>query len=172
VGIIALLSVLSFGTLQGVINGLLMSLAVLVARVSKPEIPVLGKLPGTNVYHRLESHPDSETYPELVIIRFDGPLFFATTNALRDRVRSVTRGAVPAVKTILIDMEGVDNIDIQGADMLGEIAENMKSAGVDIHIARVKQAVMSRLEKVGVDQAIGHDRIHSRVFEAVNVITA
>ena len=172
VGAIALLSVLSFGTLQGVINGLLMSLAVLVARVSKPEIPVLGRLPGTHVFHRLESHPDSETYPGLVIIRFDGPLFFATANALRDKVRSVTRGALPAVKTILIDMEGVDNIDLQGADMLGEITENMKNAGVDIHIARVKMAVMSRLEKVGVDQAIGHDRIHNRVFEAVNVITA
>ena len=171
VGIIALLSVLTFGTLQGVINGLLMSLAVLVARVSKPEIPVLGRLPGTNVYHRLESHQDSETYPGLVIIRFDGPLFFATTNALRDKVRSLTRGATPAVKTILIDMEGVDNIDLQGADMLSEITENMKNTGVAIHIARVKQAVMSRLKKVGVDQVIGPDRIHNRVFEAVNVIT-
>ncbi len=171
VGIIALLSVLSFGTLQGVINGLLMSLAVLVARSSNPEIPVLGKLPNTHVFHRLENSPDSETYPGLVIIRFDGPLFFATANALRDKVQSVTRGSEPPVKTILIDMEGVDYVDLEGADMLGEITENMKGAGVAIHLARAKQVVMSLLQKVGVDRTIGHDHIHEKIFDAVNLIT-
>ena len=171
VGIIALLSVLSFGTLQGVINGLLMSLAVLVARSSNPEIPVLGKLPNTHVFHRLENSPDSETYPGLVIIRFDGPLFFATANALRDKVQSVTRGSEPPVKTILIDMEGVDYVDLEGADMLGEITENMKGAGVAIYLARAKQVVMSLLQKVGVDRTIGHDHIHEKIFDAVNLIT-
>lgn len=56
------------------INGLLMSLAVLVAKPSQPEVTVLGRLPGTRVFHRLESNPDSETYPGLAIICFDGPL--------------------------------------------------------------------------------------------------
>jgi sulfate permease, SulP family len=172
VGIIALLSVLTFGTLQGVINGLLMSLAVLVARCSKPEIPVLGKLPGTHIFHRLDQNPDSETYPGLIILRFDGPLFFANANALRDKVRSATLDHDPPVKAILIDMEGVDYIDLEGADMLGEISKDMKDIGIDLHIARLKQAVMSMLERDGVDQIIGRDRIHSKVFEAVEILTA
>jgi sulfate permease, SulP family len=172
VGIIALLSVLTFGTLQGVINGLLMSLAVLVAKSSRPEVPVLGRLPGTRVFHRLESNPDSETYPGLVIIRFDGPLFFATANALRDKVRAVTLDVTPPVEKILIDMEGVDYIDLEGADMLGDVTKDMKNAGVDIHIARVKQAVMSMIERDGVDRTIGRDHIHDSVFEAVHRFTS
>ena len=171
VGIVALLSVLTFGTLQGVINGLLMSLGVLVARSSKPEIPVLGRLPGTRIFHRLENHPDSETYPGLAIIRFDGPLFFATANALRDKVRTVAVDVSPPVSRVLIDMEGVDYIDLEGSDMLGEIATNMQSTGVDIHIARVKGAVMSMLERDRVDRTIGHDHIHDSVFEAVQLFT-
>jgi len=171
VGIIALLSVLTFGTLHGVINGLLMSLAVLVVRSSKPEIPVLGRLPGTKIFHRLTDDADSETYPELVIIRFDGPLFFATANALRDKVKAVTRDVTPPVKKVLIDMEGVDYIDLEGSDMLGEISKDMEIAGVDIHIARVKQGVMSMLKKDSVDQIIGQDHIHHRVFEAVQLFT-
>jgi len=89
VGTIALLGVLTFGTLQGVLMGLLLSLLVLIARSSKPDIPVLGRWPGTEVFHSLDENPDSETYPGLVIIRFDGALYFATANGLRDKVREV-----------------------------------------------------------------------------------
>lgn len=158
--------------LQGVINGLLMSLAVLVAKPSQPEVTVLGRLPGTRVFHRLESNPDSETYPGLAIICFDGPLFFATANALRDKVRAVTLAVTPPIEKILIDMEGVGYIDLEGADMLGNVTKDIKSAGEDIHIARVKQAVMSMIERDGVDRTIGHDHIHDSVFEAVHRFTS
>jgi len=167
VGLIALLGVLTFGTLQGVLIGLFLSLLVLVARSSKPNIPVLGRSPGTDVFHSLDQYPDSETYPGLVIIRFDGPLYFATANALRDKVRAVTTDTDPPVTMVLIDMEGVNYLDLEGSDMLKEIAENMKSAGVEIHLTRVKHDVMEMLMQDGVDRTIGRDHIHSKVFEAV-----
>jgi high affinity sulfate transporter 1 len=167
VGLIALLGVLTFGTLQGVLIGLFLSLLVLVARSSKPNIPVLGRSPGTDVFHSLDQYPDSETYPGLVIIRFDGPLYFATANALRDKVRAVTTDTDPPVTMVLIDMEGVNYLDLEGSDMLKEIAENMKSAGVEIHLTRVKHDVMEMLMQNGVDRTIGRDHIHSKVFEAV-----
>jgi len=109
------LGVLTFGTLQGVIIGLLLSLLVLIARSSRPDIPLLGRWPGTEVFHRLDQNPDSETYPGLVIIRFDGPLFFATANALRDKIREVmTTDVTPPVTRVLIDMEGVNYLDLEG----------------------------------------------------------
>jgi SulP family sulfate permease len=171
VGIIALLGVLTFGTLQGVLTGLLLSLLVLIARSSKPDIPVLGRWPGTKVFHRLGENPDSETYPGLVIIRFGGPLYFATANALRDRVRAVTTEVTPPVTMVLIDMEGVNYIDLEGCDMLSEITRDMKRVGVAIHLARVKREVMVLLEKDRVNQIIGRDYIHDKVFEAVQLFT-
>jgi high affinity sulfate transporter 1 len=167
VGIIALLGVLTFGTLQGVLIGLILSLLVLVARSSRPDIPILGRSPGTEVFHRLKENPDSETYPGLVIIRFDGPLYFANANALRDRVREVTTDVTPPVTMVLIDMEGVNYIDLEGCDMLNEITENMKGIGIVIHLARVKHEIMEMLEKVGFDQIIGRDHIHNKAVEAV-----
>jgi anti-anti-sigma factor len=155
-----------------VLIGLLLSLIVLIARSSRPDIPVLGRWPGTKVFHRLSENPDSETYPGLVIIRFDGPLYFATANALRDKVREVTTTDVtPPVTMVLIDMEGVDYLDLEGADMLNEITGDMKGVGVEIHLARVKHEVMEMLEKDGVDQIIGGDHIHNKVVEAVQLFT-
>jgi len=167
VGTIALLGVLTFGTLQGVITGLLLSLLVLIARSSRPDIPVLGRSPGTEVFHRLNENPDSETLAGLVILRFDGPLYFANANALRDRVRAVTTAVIPPVTMVLIDMEGVNYIDLEGCDMLNEITENMKGIGIEIHLARVKRDVMEMLKKDGVDKIMGRDHIHIKVAEAV-----
>jgi high affinity sulfate transporter 1 len=171
VGTIALLGVLTFGTLQGVLIGLFLSLLVFIARSSKPDIPVLGRWPGTEVFHRLSENPDSETYPGLVIIRFDGPLYFATANALRDKVRKVTTDAAPPVTMVLIDMEGVNYLDLEGSDVLNEITKDMKGVGVEIHLARVKHEVMEMLENDGVDQIIGRDHIHAKVIEAVQLFT-
>ena len=171
VGMIALLGVLTFGTLQGVLIGLLLSLLVLIARSGKPNIPVLGRSPGTDIFHSLNQYPDSETYTGLVIIRFDGPLYFATANALRDKVRTVTTDVAPPVTKVLIDMEGVNYLDLEGSDMLNEIASNMKGAGVEIHLARVKHEVMEMLKKDGVDQIIGRDHIYNKIFEAVELLT-
>jgi anti-anti-sigma factor len=167
----ALLGVLTFGTLQGVLMGLLLSLLVLIARSSKPHIPVLGRWPGTEVFHSLDRYPDSETYPGLVIIRFDGALYFATANGLRDKVREVTTEVDPPVTEVLIDMEGVNYIDLEGSDMLAEIAKDMGGVGVEIHLARVKHAVMEMLEKDGVDKIIGHDHIHDKVGDAVRLFS-
>jgi anti-anti-sigma regulatory factor len=72
---------------------------------------------------------------------------------------------------VLIDMEGVDYLDLEGSDMLSEIAKNMKGVGVEIHLARVKHEVMETLKKDGVDQIIGRDHIHNKVVEAVQLLT-
>jgi hypothetical protein len=55
--------------------------------------------------------------------------------------------------------------------MLNEITKNMNGVGVEIHLARVKHAVMQLLEKDGVDKIIGHDHIHTKVAEAVQLFT-
>jgi MFS superfamily sulfate permease-like transporter len=68
-------------------------------------------------------------------------------------------------------MEGVDYLDLEGADMLNEITSDMKGVGVEIHLARVKHAVMELLEKDAVDKIIGRDHIHAKVVEAVQLFT-
>jgi anti-anti-sigma regulatory factor len=83
----------------------------------------------------------------------------------------VTTDVAPPVTMVLIDMEGVDYLDLEGADMLNDITKDMKGLGVEIHLARVKHAVMEMLEKDGVDKIIGRDHIHAKVVEAVQLFT-
>ena len=72
---------------------------------------------------------------------------------------------------VLIDMEGVNYMDLEGSDMLNEITKDMREIGIEIHLARVKHDVMELLEKDGVDENIGRSHVHKKVGEAVQWFT-
>ena len=89
VAIAAIIGTLAFGVLAGVIIGIGLSLLWLVAVATHPRMPVLGREPGTQVFRDVVENPDDEQIPGVVVLRLDGGLFFATADALEDRVRAL-----------------------------------------------------------------------------------
>jgi MFS superfamily sulfate permease-like transporter len=166
----ALLGVLTFGVLQGVLIGVGLSLLWLVWRTSHPAMPVLGRMPDSLVYHSLDRFPDSETHPGLVVLRFDGPLFFATCRNLRDRIRGLIADADPEVKGIVLDMEGTNIIDLEGSDALHEVLKELRAIGIELHLARTKDEIEDRLERHGVLETLGRERLFDYVHEAVEAL--
>jgi MFS superfamily sulfate permease-like transporter len=168
--IAALVGVLTFGTLQGVIIGVGISLLLLIARASRPYIPVLGKKPEHEVYHHLSDYPDYETEPGIVVVRFEGDLYFATANALRDRIRELVVDVDPPIKDVVIDMVAVSITDIEGADMIRTVTEEMGRDGIQIHLAQVHKSVLDFLKEDGVGEVLGPEYVHEDVFTAVQAI--
>jgi len=169
--IAALLGVLTFGTLQGIFIGVGLSLLLLIARASHPKIPTLGKKPDEESFYSTEDHPDYETYPGLVVLRFQGTLYFATANTLRERIRELVVGADPPVKDVVIDMVAVSFIDTEGADMIETVTEEMGRDRIQIHLAHVHDDVRAFLKEAGTEEVIGEGNIHDDVFEAVEAIS-
>ena len=56
-------------------------------------MPLLGRERGTQVFRDLAENPDDETFPGIVVLRLDGGLFFATAEALEDRIRELADAA-------------------------------------------------------------------------------
>ncbi len=163
----AIVAVLSAGVLAGVVIGIVLSLVWLVYVSTSPGMPLLGREPGTQVFRDVRENPDSETLPGYAVVRLDGGLFFATAEALEERVRGLALEADPALRVVVLDLEGVDFVDSQGAAKLAEILDFAESAGIQLRLARVKPAVASVLEKDGVLERLGEDRIHGNVHRAV-----
>ncbi|MGI9600923.1 MAG: SulP family inorganic anion transporter, partial [Acidimicrobiales bacterium] len=86
IAVAAIVGVIAAGVLAGVIIGVVLSLAWLVYIAANPNIPVLGRKPGTQVFRSLHNYPDGETYPGMLVVRFDAGLFFASSDALEDRL--------------------------------------------------------------------------------------
>ncbi len=168
IAVAAILGVLSVGVLAGVALGVALSLGWLVYVAATPQMPVLGREPGTDVYRELDEYPDDETLPGIVVLRLDSGLFFATAEALDSRIREVIAGTEPPVETIVLNLEGVDFVDSQGAAKLAELYEVAQAERVTLRLARVKPQVLELLERDGVADTYGLDRIHRTLHLAVD----
>jgi high affinity sulfate transporter 1 len=164
VAVAAILGVLSVGVLAGVVIGVALSLLWLIAVSTRPPMPLLAHDPQTGVFRELGEDPGDETFPGVTILRLDGPLFFATAEALEERVRGLvadTRGA------LVLDLKGVNFVDSQGAAKLAELHELLTAGGVALRLAAVKPQVRAVLEADGVIERIGTEHVHGNVRRAV-----
>ena len=94
-----------------VMIGVLLSIGWLIYISTTPSMPVLDCNPETQRFRSIDEYPDSETYPGLIVLRFDAGLFFASADALDDRPSELVHQADPKPHTIVLDFEGVNFID-------------------------------------------------------------
>ena len=167
IAVAAIVGVLSAGVLAGVAIGVALSLGWLIYVVTSPPIPVLGREPGTQVFRDLDEHPADETFQGIVVLRLDSGLFFATSQALDDRVRTLADRDPGALRAVVLDFEAVTFIDSQGAEQLAEIHRLVESYGASLRLARVKPPVLAVLRADGFIDRIGEDHLHGNVHRAV-----
>jgi SulP family sulfate permease len=165
VAVAAIIGVLSVGVLAGVVVGVVLSLGWLVYVATSPPMPLLGRQAGTQVFRDLDENPADETFPGIAVLRVDGGLFFATAEALEERVRELAHDGDQ--RALVLDLEGVNFVDSQGAAKVTEIHELTEADGVALRLARIKPQVYAVLEADGIIDRIGADHIHGNVHRAV-----
>ncbi len=165
VAIAAIIGTLAFGVLAGVIIGIGLSLLWLVAVATHPQMPILGREPGTQVFRDVDENPDDELIPGVVVIRLDGGLFFATADALEDRVRDLIQPT--GVRGVVLDCEGINFLDSQGSVTIDAILVLCEQAQVTLRLARLKPGVAEILTREGTVGRLGLDHIHGNVHRAV-----
>ena len=171
--VICLAGVLLLGVLGGLFVAVVVSLGALVYRSFRPNVAVLGRLrhegePDEEFRFRdVTRHEELETYPGLVILRFDQEIFFANARLLRDAVRRLVREADPPVRAILLDAGAVTHVDTAGIDTLRAIHDELAAQGVAFMVARVKGPVRDALVRSGLDEILGAENVFPSVRRGV-----
>jgi anti-anti-sigma factor len=146
--------------------GIGLSLLWLVGVATQPQMPTLGREPGTQVFRDVLDNPQDELVPGVVVVRLDGGLFFATADALEDRIRTLIQDG-PDARGVVLDCEGINFLDSQGSATLDDILVLCDQADVQLRLARVKPDVRAVLEREGTLDRLGADRLHGNVHRAV-----
>lgn len=162
----AMLGILFFGVITGIAIGVVLSLLLLIARASTPALHRLGLHPPTGAYLDLARHDDLEPTPGIVIVRLDGPLFFADANRFRDGLERIAAGEAEPVRAVVFDAEAVSQTDTDGADVLIELAQRYADRGIEFALARVQSAVLEMWTRAGVLEALGEGRVFHTVEDA------
>jgi anti-anti-sigma factor len=148
---------------------MVLSVGWLVYVSSHPNMPELGRRPGTTAFRPLTEYPDGIVSPGLLVLRFDGGLSFATAEVLEDRLRDAMTSTDRPLRALVIDFAGVNFVDSQGSAALAKIARAAAAADISLRIARAKPDVMTVLRADGVEDLIGADHFHSNIDEAVGL---
>jgi high affinity sulfate transporter 1 len=167
IAVLAIFGVLSAGVLAGVVIGIALSLGWLVYVSAQPAMTELGREPGTTAFRPLDEFPDSETYEGLIVVRMDGSLAFVTADALADEIESRYQSAGCPVTGVVMDFAGVNFVDSQGSEQIRRLVEFAGREDFSLRLARVRTNVLTVLRSDGVIDALGEERIHSNVDQAV-----
>jgi anti-anti-sigma factor len=122
--------------LGGVVIGIALSLGWLVSVITTPEMPVL-------------EHADGRA-----VVRLDGDLFFATADALHDRLREVAEGSEPPLREVVLDLSSVEFMDLHGLAVLMRATRRARVDGGSFALQRPAHCVMRLLELVRLDGEI------------------
>jgi len=150
----AFLGVALVGVLEGIAIAVGLSILNVFRRAWWPYETTLGRVDGMRGYHDTELHPDAKTVPELVVYRFDAPLFFANARVFRERIRHFA-SAEPRPQWIIIAAEPITDVDTTAADMLRDLDLELNAEGISMIFAELKEPVREKLERY---ELIGHFR--------------
>ena len=168
--ILALLAatiVVFVGMLAGVIVVAILSLLLLAQRAAQPRTVMLVRVPGTDTYRAAEANPDGSAEPGLVLYRFDAPLFFANVDILGDEILAAVEAADPPTRWVVVDMEAVTDVDSTATESLLELVAEVHRRDVGFAVARLRQPVADYLDRAGVLDLVGRDRVYLQVDDAV-----
>jgi len=180
----AFMGVLLLGVEMGVGVAIVVSLLIVIYKVSRPKTAVLGKIPGHRVFRDITQYPQGELHEGVLVFRMDAPLFFANAQYFRDKVDEsedalwcafnqragagdgkMTLGGV--VHFVVLEMAPMATIDATGAHVLHEMAHDYKARGVQLVLANPNRGSLAVLERAGVIDEVGREWVFFRAHEAV-----
>ncbi len=163
----ALVGVLVFDVLAGILVAVGLSVTELFVRVARPPASVLGRVPGLAGLHNIEDYPDAEQIPGLLVFRYDAPLCFANAQDFRDHaLEACDRQRVP-VEWFLLNAEAIVELDITAADAMHQLVADLAARHVVFAMARVKQDFRAQLARSGLLGPIDEERIYPTLPVAV-----
>ena len=164
------LGILFFGIMAGILIGVVLSLLMLIARSSHTNIRRLQRDPTSGRYQDVSRHEGLEPIPGIVIARVDGPLFFADADRFRERLRVLAQGE-EAPTCIVVDAGAIHLTDTDGADILIQVEEELRSQGTALALVDVHPPVLALWKRAGVIDAIGEGNVFDTVRDAVQALT-
>jgi sulfate permease, SulP family len=154
------------GLEAGVLLAVAISLVLIVYRVSRPHLPELGRLDGTDSFVELDRNPEARTYPGVAIVRPETALYFTNAEVLANRLRQLERER-DDLHTIVLDASGVNYLDSTADHQLRKLAARYRDRGIRLLLVNVEEPVRRVMDASGFTDLVGRDAFFATDADAV-----
>ncbi len=138
---------------NGILTGLMLSLALMLYRDMRPRTALLGLHPD-GTYRDLVRFGLEPPDPRIVLLRFDSPLTFVTAAAFERAVIAASE-ARPNVSAVLVSASGINTIDATGMHTLSALLDRFRSMNVRLAFCGAKKQVLDVMQRTELWSRIG-----------------
>ena len=156
--LVACLGVLLFGTLQGIVVAIIVSLIGVASQAAHPHVYVIGRKRGKDVLRPLSpDHPDDEIFDGLLIVRPEGRLFFVNAQYVAEQINALIAKHNPRV--LALDMSRVFDIEFSALQMLIEGEKRVPEHGAILWLVGLNPSVLEIVRHSGLADRLGRERM-------------
>ncbi|MBT8252955.1 MAG: STAS domain-containing protein, partial [Bacteroidia bacterium] len=166
--IVTFVATLGLGIEMGIGVGVVLSLAMVLFKTTRPHSARLARVPNTHFYRNIERFDDLEIIDEILIYRFDAQLFFANTSFFKERLYEYEKAKRGDLKLLIIDGESINNIDSSAIHTLDEIVDDFHSRKVKVFFTGIKGPVRDVMMRSGFTEKVRPDHFFMSIQEAID----
>jgi len=164
--LVAAAGVIWVGVLEGVFVAVLLTLAHLIRLVSRPQDRVMGRHPASGELISLQRYPEAVEPKQIVVFLFEASLLFLNADYFRERALAVL-AAHPDAKWLVIDASAMLHADTGAVDALEALKAELDRKGIALLLGGGHGDFCDILERSGLIDLIGRDRVFASPGEAL-----
>ena len=148
---VAFLGVLIFGTVNGVLIGVVLSFGEVAIKGVTPPVSFVGRIPGQGNFYALDRNRNARPIKHTLVYRFSGNLFFANI----DKFQNDIEGAIKKdTKQIVVDARGIGSVDITAVDRLLQMNRNLRDRGIKFYITEHDGSLNDQIRKLQGEELV------------------
>ena len=160
------------GILQGILIGVIGSVVAVMYRISRPNIAVLGHLPGTRSFRDVRRRLEAQPIEGILMLRVDASFSFANAEYLKNFILQKSQAEDTLVHAVVIDASTMNDLDMTAVGVLIFVAEALREREIDLYISGVKGVSRDVALRSGLVDAVGIDHFFLTPHRAVKHILA
>ncbi|MDZ7718656.1 MAG: sulfate permease [Balneolaceae bacterium] len=163
-------SVLLIGIQEGILLGIGGSLLLVLYRSSRPNLAVLGHIPGTRTYRDISRNQQAEPIEEILILRFDAAINFNNAEFIKDFIIQKSEDRNKKIRAVIVDAMSINDLDTTAIEALHSVMETLETWDIEFHFAGMKTPVQKLLTRSGLARSLGGTHFHESTHLAVKYL--
>lgn len=141
---ITFLGVVLIDISTGLIIGIVSTFVLMLWRISRPHIAVVGLVEGTQHFRNIQRHQVS-TSDQVLSLRIDENLTFLNANSFKGYlINEISLN--DQLQHVIINCSSISAIDLSALEMLEDLNAELAKLDIRLHFAEVKGPVMDKLQ--------------------------
>jgi len=164
---VTFISTLILGIQEGIAVGVTLSVVTVIYSSSKPHAAELGRLGETTTFRNVERYPEAVTDKNILIFRFDSPLYFASAGQFSLQLTELIKAKGDDLELVILDASSIIEVDSTGVHTLRELILSLQVRHISLFISGAIGPVRDKLKTAGIFELAGRENFFFDIEDAI-----